>query len=39
MNQSEACRAVAKVFAYLACGKREAAREWAKRLISWLEGI
>ena len=39
MTHREAMQAVAKVLAYLACGKRELAREWAVKLISWLEGI
>jgi len=39
MSRSEAAQAIAKVFAYLACGKIEAARDWASRLIRWLETI
>ena len=39
MERSDALRAIAKVFAYLNCGKKESARVWARQLISWLETI
>jgi hypothetical protein len=39
MDRTEAARAISKVFAYLNCGKRDSAREWAKILIAWLETI
>ena len=39
MDRSEVARAIGKIFAYLACGKREMAREWAKKLIAFLETI
>ena len=39
LNREEAFRAIAKVFAYLNCGKPEKAREWALKLIEWLETI
>jgi len=39
MTRQEAAAAMAKVFAYLGCGKRETARDWAQRLIAWLETI
>ena len=39
MDRNEATRALAKVFAYLACGKPAEARTWAQVLIEWLESI
>lgn len=39
MTREEASRAIAKVFAYLACSKPELARPFARRLIAWLESI
>lgn len=39
MDRHEAARCIAKVFAFLACGKPEAARPWAQQLIHWLEAI
>jgi hypothetical protein len=39
MDRADATRAIAKVFAYLACGKRDMAREWARILIAWLETV
>ena len=39
MTRQEAAQAIAKVFAYLACGNVEQARAWARKLIAWLEGI
>lgn len=39
MDRNEAARAIAKVFAYLACGKPEQARQYARQLISWLQTI
>jgi len=39
MSRQEAAQAIAKIFAYLACGKPDQARIWAGRLIHWLETI
>ena len=39
MNRNEAAQAIAKVFAYLACGKPEQARVWARQLIAWLQSV
>ena len=39
VDRHEAARAIAKVFAFLASGKREEARTWARQLIEWLETI
>ena len=39
MDRSESARCIAKVFAYLACGNRQMAREWARKLIAYLETI
>ena len=39
MDRTEATRALAKVFAYLACGKIEDARRHARPLIDWLEAL
>ncbi len=39
MDRAEASRALSKVFAYMAVGKRDVARAWAKKLVSWLEWI
>ena len=39
MDRQETAQAIAKVLAYLACGKREQARIWAQKLIAWLETI
>ena len=39
MDRHEAARAIAKVFAFLAVGNREAARTWAQQLVTWLEAI
>jgi len=38
-SRSDVARAIAKVFAYLACGNQREAQLWAGRLISWLETI
>ncbi len=37
MDRSEINRALAKAMAYKACGKQEAAEEWAKILVRKLE--
>jgi hypothetical protein len=39
MTRSDASRALAQVFAYLACGKTGAARIAAQQLINWLETL
>jgi hypothetical protein len=39
MDRQQAAQAIAKVFAYLACGKIDEARIWAHKLIAWLESI
>ena len=39
MDRLEATRALAKVFAFLAVGKRAEARRWARTLIDWLIAI
>lgn len=39
MDRQTAATAIAKIFAYLACGKPDQARIWAAKLISWLETI
>ena len=39
MDRADASRALSKVFAYMAVGKRDMAREWARKLISWLESV
>ena len=39
MDRVTASTMIAKVFAYLACGKREQARTWAAQLIAWLETV
>jgi hypothetical protein len=41
MDRTEASRALGKVLAFLACGRREKAREWAGILVSMLraEGL
>ena len=39
MDRQDAARAIANIFAYLACGHHEEAREWARKLIVWLETI
>lgn len=39
MDRQEAARALGNVFAYLARGKRDDARYWARLLVSWLESI
>ncbi len=39
MTRSEVAQAVAKVFAFLGCGKVDEARAWARKLIEWLETI
>ena len=36
MNRAEAARCLAKVCAYLACGKVELAREWGDKLVDML---
>ena len=39
MDRTTASRELARVFAYLACGKLGAARTAAQQLINWLESI
>ena len=39
MDRTEVARAIAKVFAYLGCGKPELARPWADKIINWLQSI
>jgi hypothetical protein len=39
MDRIEASRALGKVFAYLACGKPDKARPFARQLIEWLQSI
>ena len=39
MDRTEASRQIARVFAYLACGKTAQAREAAQTLIAWLATI
>lgn len=39
MDRTEVARLVAKVWAYLACGKPDQARAYARQLIGWLETI
>jgi hypothetical protein len=39
VTRPEATTALAKVFAYLACGKRSDAARWARVLIEWLETL
>lgn len=39
MSRPEAATAIAKVFAYLACGSHEQAHQWAQKLIAWLQTI
>jgi hypothetical protein len=39
MTRSEASTALAKVFAYLACGKSGAASMAAQPLINWLQSV
>ncbi len=39
MDRREASQAIGKVFSYLACGRRDLAREWAARLIAWLQTV
>jgi hypothetical protein len=39
MTRNEAAQALGKVFAYLACGREDLAREWATKLIDWLSTI
>lgn len=39
MDRTEASRELAKVFAFLACGKVAAARTHAAALIAWLESL
>ena len=39
MDRAEAAQAIGKIFAYLACGKAELARPWARKLITWLETL
>lgn len=36
MDRAEASRQLGRVFAYLACGKPDKAREAAAKLIDWL---
>ena len=36
MDRSEAAKCLAKVIAYLACGKVELAREWGDKLVDML---
>jgi hypothetical protein len=35
MDRVEAARAWAKVLAYIACGKPQAAKPWAEALLTW----
>lgn len=39
MDRSTASRSLARVFAYLACGKPEQARLAAADLIDWLQSL
>jgi len=39
MDRSTASRELARVFAYLACGRIDAARTAAQTLITWLESL
>lgn len=39
MDRTTASRELARVFAYLACGKTAAARTAAQALINWLQSI
>lgn len=39
MTRAEAATALAKVFAFVACGKTAEARRWAQTLIDWLKTI
>ena len=37
LNRSEIARALAKAIAYAACGKQQAAEEWARELVRLLQ--
>jgi hypothetical protein len=39
MDRQTASTHIAKVFAFLACGKLDQARHHAQQLISWLESL
>ena len=39
MDRTEAARLLAKVFAFVACGQRDKARQHAQALINWLRTI
>jgi hypothetical protein len=39
MDRTDAARSLAKVFAYLACNKPDAARAAAEPLIAWLRSL
>ena len=39
MDRTEVARCVGKIFAYLGCGQREQARQWARKLIAYLQTI
>jgi hypothetical protein len=39
MSREDTARLIAKIHAYLACGKPESARAYALQLIDWLEAI
>lgn len=39
MDRKESARCLAKVIAYIACGKPELARPWAEQLIAWWRAL
>lgn len=39
ITHRDVCRAVAKIGAYLRCGDREKAKEWAQTLLSYMREL